>query len=289
MGWLARILVLLVTLGLGAAPPVVKVGVDFDYYPFEFRDAAGQVDGFSIDLLEAIAREERVRFVYEADTWVIVRRRLMAGELDMLSGMFRSKEREKVLAFSAPHLRVDYALFVRRGSGSPDTLEGMGNRPVLVQDGTHPYEWMKAQGNHGYPVPVETERQALAWLAQGQAAGAVVTQVGGLALVRELRITNLSSSPIPPLGLDYCFATAPVRQELLALLNRGLAKVRANGEYDRIHRKWFGLQGPPVPTPAGRAVAWHRLLAFGLGGGSLALAAGLFLLYRARTRRRAGS
>ena len=29
-------------------------------------------------------------------------------------------------------------------------------------------------------------------------------------------------------------------KEILKLLNEGIAKVRANGEYDRIYEKWFG-------------------------------------------------
>lgn len=275
---------LLVGIGLGAqapAPPPpdrpVVVGVDTDYFPFEFGDAQGRVGGFTVELLQAIARDEGLRLTFRPDAWTALRRDLDAGQIDLMAGMFRSPAREATLAFTQAHIQVDYAIFTRPGAPAFGSLEDLRGRSLFVQEATVIHERLVEMGFPGTIHPVASERMALLRLAGGSGDAAIVTQLGGNALMRELGLTQLRASGAPFRDLDYCFAAPRDRQDLVVRLDRGLAHLRATGEYDRIYRQWFGWSQPGGLERGLRIAAWVGLPLLAL--------LGLILLWNLTLRR----
>lgn len=223
-----------------APMPVLRVGVDADYPPFEYADERGWADGFTVDVARAVSRDLGIQMVFEPRPWPQLRRELTEGRLDFIAGMFRSAEREATLVFSRPHIRIDHALFVRREPGIPHRIQDFGPRTVFVPEATYVHEQWHLRGLPGTLVPVLTEREALRRLAAGDGHGAVVTRLGGLSLLRELRITNLELVDEVFERLDYCFATPKARRDLMVRLDASLERLRRSGELEDIRRKWFG-------------------------------------------------
>jgi len=257
-------------LGLGlqaqtpAAPPPPRplvVGLDADYYPFEFADAKGRASGFTVDLIQAIARDEGLNLEFHPGGWSDLREGLREGRIDVLAGMLRSPVREASHAFSAPHLQMDYALFTRKETAFLGSLEQLRGRKVLVQEATFIHEHLLEGGQGSLIRPLPTEREALIRLAMGEGDAAVVTQLGGNALLREHGFTNLQSKVLPLQDLDYCFAVLKDRSDLADMglidrLDRGMARLHASGEFDQIYRKWLGTPRQGRLPHVLRAVAW---------------------------------
>lgn len=246
--------------------PIV-IGVDEEYYPFEFSDSSHRADGFSVDLLKEIGREQGLEFHFRPDAWSVIRQEIDLGLIDAVSGMFRSKSREKTLVFSSPHLTVDYAIFVRKKTPQLQSEDDLHNQTVLLQDATVVHEHFSELQFPARIIPLRSDRIAIQQLAAGQGDAAVLTQLGGNALRRELNLTNIQQSSGPLMSLEYCFAAPKKNMALLQILDRGLAQLRENGEYDRIYRKWFG----PPPRRASlvqmlQIGAWFALPLLGLLG-----------------------
>ncbi|HEY7746014.1 MAG TPA: transporter substrate-binding domain-containing protein, partial [Desulfuromonadales bacterium] len=79
--------------------PVVVVGGDRGYPPYEFLDEEGQPSGFNVELTRAIARVMGMEVEVRLGAWSEMRRALARGEVDILQGMVPSKERAAEVDF----------------------------------------------------------------------------------------------------------------------------------------------------------------------------------------------
>ena len=57
---------------------------------------------------------------------------------------------------------------------------------------------------------------------------------------------NLAEAPVILSADNYGFAVKKGNKELRERLNKGLKGVIADGTYEKIHRKWFGVK-PDLP------------------------------------------
>ncbi|MEI7850011.1 MAG: transporter substrate-binding domain-containing protein, partial [Chloroflexota bacterium] len=64
----------------------------------------------------------------------------------------------------------------------------------------------------------------------------------GLALIRDLNLTNLGPSPVlvEAYQRPFSFAVRDGNQAVLERLNQGVSIIKATGQYDEIYKKWFG-------------------------------------------------
>ncbi len=83
--------------------PVLIIGDDINYPPYSFIDDNGQPAGFSIELIHAAADAMNYRVEYQLNKWNDVRNALEEDEIDAISGMFYSEEREELYSFTTPH------------------------------------------------------------------------------------------------------------------------------------------------------------------------------------------
>jgi ABC-type amino acid transport substrate-binding protein len=71
---------------------------------------------------------------------------------------------------------------------------------------------------------------------------AIVVHLAGVSPA-QLAEGKLTLTPEMAKAIDRAFppfAVAPERQELMEALDAGLKGLKENGEYDRIHKDWFG-------------------------------------------------
>lgn len=95
------------------------IGGNKDFAPFEFLNSEGNPNGFSIDLMKAVARQEGLNIKFNLGIWSDARSDLRDGKIDAVSEMLYSKEREKIFDFSVPYLIMSYMIFIRKGIIQP--------------------------------------------------------------------------------------------------------------------------------------------------------------------------
>lgn len=239
----------------GPASVRLRVGGDHDYPPYEFVQD-GQPTGFNIELIQAVAEVMDLRLEIQLGPWRQMRTALERGHLDVLAGMYYSKERDQTLDFCVPNVLVSPGLFVRNDSPIR-SFESLRGKEVIVQDGDVMHDLLERQGFVSHIVAVQDSAEALRLLASGKHDAALLSsKVQGLYLAHRFELTNLTvvSTGLPARRCG--FAVHEGNPALVQQLNEGLNILRATGKYREIYDKWFGVyESPAFAMPRSLRVA----------------------------------
>ena len=66
-------------------PTPLVVGINQDYWPYEFLNDRGQPDGFNVDMVRAVAGRMGLAVRFEAGPWAQVRQALESGRIHALA------------------------------------------------------------------------------------------------------------------------------------------------------------------------------------------------------------
>ena len=91
---------------------------EYDYPPFSIVRPDGTADGFSVQLLTEVTKAVGLGIKFKVGPWNKIKQALIDGNLDVLPLVSYSKERDKILDFTAPYLRMHGAIFVRKDQKS---------------------------------------------------------------------------------------------------------------------------------------------------------------------------
>ncbi len=223
---------------LSAVPLTIKG--DHKYPPYEYLDSDNRPAGFNVDITRAVAGEMGMDIRISLDSWTQVRSELESGTIDVLMGMFNTRERDKLVDFSIPHFIASYAVFVRKGSDIHSLSDAVG-KTIIVQNGDLGHDYV-VENKITQTLIVKTNVDAVfESLAAVQGDCAVVSRLQGLILIKEKGFDNLVAVGAPIIQRKYCLAVKEGNSNLLAKLNEGLSIIKTSGEYDRIYEHWFGV------------------------------------------------
>ena len=102
-------LIALCVLAAASAPSFSKtlaVAVDDNYPPYIFRNERGEIEGYLPDLWQLWEKQTGTTVRLMATDWALAQKRLHSGEADVIDTIFRTPEREKLLEFSPPYVKL---------------------------------------------------------------------------------------------------------------------------------------------------------------------------------------
>ena len=226
-----------------APMPTYTVGTDAAYAPFELQNEKGEIVGFSVDLLDAIAAKGGFAVKYVNTPWEGIFNSLQQGDRDLLiSSITITPERKQTMDFSDPYFDAVQLIAVK-ASSKVSKFEDLKGLRVGVQTGTTGDEVVsKLQGKTSTLTKrFESTPLALKELEAGGVDavvadnGVIDNYVANNAASQFKTVSDASFAPE-----QYGIAVKQGNGELLAMVNKGLAAIRADGTYDRIYAKYFG-------------------------------------------------
>jgi len=111
----------------------VRVGA-FNYYPAIFKDSDGEIKGFYVDAFSEIARLENLEITYVWGSWNEGLERIRSGEVDLLTSVAFTVEREKFMDYCrVPLLTVWGELYAPFGSEIDGIREVAGTRVGVMK------------------------------------------------------------------------------------------------------------------------------------------------------------
>ncbi len=270
---------------------VLRSASELDYPPFSLVTADGRADGFSVELLTAVARKSGLDITFAIGPWQNIKNDLIAGAIDVLPLVSHSKEREEVFDFSIPYLKMHGTIFVRSGNKDIKGEADIKDKQVLVMRGDTAHEYVVRKGLSDHLVLTDSYEEAFRLLSEGKHDAVVTQQLVGWQLIKKLGLKNVSDvsadrnadlkpfgAPLADFEQKFCIAVRKGDHELLARLNEGLATAIADGTYETLYAKWFGPILPPQTVDAKTVV---RSLVFVVVPSLLLMAlAGLWYLRR---------
>jgi two-component system cell cycle sensor histidine kinase/response regulator CckA len=227
----------------------LSVGMANDSFPYSYAAPDGQVRGFGVDLLNAVARVMNLPVRRISAPSRMIQERFREGEFDLLQALSQTAERQSYATFSVPYLTLQGALFVQKRNSPIRTLADFNGRKfVIIGANSIAEQFLRDHGVTVDPVVVSSTAEALRLVESGECAGVFASQLTTLSVIQRDGFRNIVmfDSPYSNYDIRHCFAVHPGDAELLARLNEGLAILHRTGEFDRIHNAWFGQFTSPV-------------------------------------------
>lgn len=222
--------------------PVIRLGVDPGFVPFEFIDKQGVYKGIAPDYLSLISEKTGLQFeAVKGLTWPEAYDLALAGDVDALSAVGKTAEREKHFLFSEPYYHFKRVIVTRDTDTEISGIEDLEGLTVATQRNSshHSYLQSNPKINLSLYDSVETALTAVA-------TGSEKAFVGNIAttnyLIRSNGLTNLRFIAFEAEKEQALhFAVRKDWPELISIINKALDTITEN-EKTAINKKWVDLE-----------------------------------------------
>ncbi len=225
--------------------PAIKVGSEVEFLPFAIVDEHGQADGFSVDLIKAVAKAMDLPIVITTGNWDTMWNGLISGHLDVLPIVAKSPERQELVDFSLSHTETFDAFFVRNGSPEIHAIKAAQGKKIVVMRSDAAHHALLEHKFQGEIVLVDNIPEGLKMVASGKYDAFLCSKLIGILAIKKHAIKGLTAGPlVPDYKRVFSFGVRKGADELREKLNQGLLIVKTSGDYDRIYEKWLGFDDP---------------------------------------------
>lgn len=218
----------------------ITVGSDIPYAPFEFGNNP-PYKGFDVDLVNAVAKELGRTAEFQNTSFDTIFRDLAQNKFDMVaSATTITKERMGEVDFSQPYFNADQSIMVKKGSPIK-TVADLAGTTVGAQTGTTGAAYAQNKTDAASVRTYGKIDDAFNALEAGQ-VDAVINDFP-ISEYATRSHTDLEVVATLPTGETYGFPF-PKGSSLRGEFNDALTKVKQDGTYAQIYKKWFN-QAPP--------------------------------------------
>lgn len=225
------------------AGEVLRIGTEGAYAPFNYTNADGTLGGFDIDIANAICDDMQMTCEIIAQDWDGIIPGLKAGKYDaIVAAMSVTPEREQQVSFTEPYFSNTLVFLAKKDSSfDPSNSNDINTNSIAAQRSTISSQWFEETypdanmklydtlsnafldlGSNRVDAMVSDKLPALEWL--GSTSGSHYVLKG-----EEIDIND-----------NFAIAVRP-GDELQTKINQALANIKADGTYDEINQKYFGI------------------------------------------------
>ncbi|UMZ73712.1 transporter substrate-binding domain-containing protein [Natranaerofaba carboxydovora] len=215
--------------------------VAYDPYlpPIQYKDDEGKAKGFSVDIIEKIAKENDFSIKYIPLSLKESRVALQNNEIDIILGINYTQELDDKVNFTESYFTSSAGLVVSQSNERIENVSDLTNTLVALQYGTVEYNFLKNLRRINYNV-TNNQVLALELLAKDRAEAYVGERYTQNYFLEETNMGEefkLVSSYVAP--IEYSMAVSLEDRELLGMLNSSLSDLRREGIYNEIYQNWF--------------------------------------------------
>src|SRR5690606_26618567 len=212
------------------------VATDTPFRSFEFKQD-GKYTGFDIDLWDAIAKQAGLKYSLRPMDFNGIIPGLQTRNLDVaLAGITIRDDRKKVIDFSDPYYESGLALLVNNDNNDIKTASDLDGKLVAVKIGTATVDYLQENVPGAKLKLFPNIDNAFLELATGRVDAVVhdtpnlqyFAKTGGQGRVKV--VGSLKSG-------DFYGIAFPKGSELVPAVNKALATIKSNGQYDAIYEK----------------------------------------------------
>ncbi len=255
------------------AHPIIRVGIDHNWFPIESVDENGRHFGVSASYLSLLEERLGVRFEidYSRRLWSDTMKAIEDKELDMLSRAAVTDKRQKSLAFSRPYLKQSIVIVANSDVGYVNDLGDLEGKRVAVVRSYATEEILRDRYPKIIPVMADTSLEALKKVSSGEAY-ACIEALGVVSyLIERHGIRHLKVVGETSYQYELAFAFREDWAMLASIADKVLASLTP-AEYEEIHGSWLVMEHD---DPINYRLVW------GIAG----FAALLFILIAYKNRR----
>ncbi|MEH6532116.1 MAG: arginine ABC transporter substrate-binding protein [Photobacterium frigidiphilum] len=225
-----------------AAQEEIKFAMEATYAPFEYVDENNQIQGFDVDLANALCKEINAKCSFHNQAFDSLIPALKFKRYDAaISGIDITEARQKQVSFTNPYYDNSAAFVAVEGKVANQAA--LSGKRVGVQNGSTHQSYLIDQMTGVTAVPYASYQDAFIDMQNGR----IDSVFGDTAVVAEWFKKNETLTYIGDqvtnqeyFGNGFGIAVNKKNEELVNQLNAALKTVKANGQYQEIFDKYFG-------------------------------------------------
>ncbi len=219
--------------------PVVTLGADYSWPPYDFVDRQGKHAGISADFLELISEKSGLKFEVRADVWSKTVEKMKVGAFDGLSCAVETQERKSYLDFSAPYISMPLVIIVQTDRDDVKTMASLEGKTVAVNKGAYLHEWLKER----YPkikLYLTTSNNASLEAVSSSKADAYIGNIAvATYIIKNRFLSNLKVvNKVPNMDTAVSVAITKKSPILKSIIDKSLASVTTK-EREEVLERWY--------------------------------------------------
>ncbi|WP_315568939.1 transporter substrate-binding domain-containing protein [Haemophilus parahaemolyticus] len=208
------------------------------YPPFETTNEKGEIIGFDVDITNAICKEIQANCSFKSLSFDGLVQAVKQKRIDgAISAMDITEARSKQVLFSDAYYDSSASFIALKGKADLNTAKNVG-----VQNGTTFQQYVVAEAKQYAPKAYNSIQDSILDLKNGR-IDLIFGDTAVLAdiLSKETDLTFVGEKVTNPkyFGNGLGIAINKGNKDLVDELNKGLATIKANGEYQKIYDKWM--------------------------------------------------
>ena len=248
-----------------AAADTWRVATEGTFPPFEFYNSqTGEIQGFEVDLVREMAKVMKKDLKLETMGFDAIIPAILSGTIDTgAAGFSITPERGKRVLFTIPFYKSGLTIVVPKGNPKNiESFDDLKGKKLSVQLGTTSMSFAK-KIEGAQVTTFNGAGDALLNMIAGNAdavinvgAGdALLNMIAGNAdaVINDKPVTDYimtqndqiaqNCEHLKPIATADLFAmvTAKKNKDLKAEMDKALKELKANGTFNKLHEKWFGV------------------------------------------------
>lgn len=221
-----------------ASADELVVATDTAFVPFEFKQD-GEYTGFDIEMWAAIAEELGADYELRPMDFAGIIPALQTGQVDVaLAGITIKPSRQEVIDFSDGYYDSGFRMMVAADSAIAG-WDDLAGKTLAVKTGTSASDWAEENLPDTELRKFPNIDNAYLELRTGRVDAAMHDTPNVLYYVATAGNGQVKAVGDQQMAHQYGIGF-PKGSELVGPVNAALAKMREDGRYDAIYKKWFG-------------------------------------------------
>ena len=262
---LACLLILFPILSLGLVKADTEktkyvIASDSSFAPFVFQDSSNQYTGIDMDLIKAIAEDQGFEIEITNPGFDAAINAVQSGQADgIIAGMSVTDARKETFDFSDSYYIANTILGVKESS-TISSYEDLNGKTVGVKNGTASQTFLtENQSKYGYKIKTFSDAASMYDSLNTGSIDAVMDDEPvikySISQGKKLK-TPIAGTPIGETAFAVKKGSNP---ELLEKFNKGLANLKANGEFQKILDKYLASDSTTTSSTANETTIWGLL------------------------------
>ena len=223
---------------VAASAQELTFAMEPSYPPFETTNEKGEIIGFDVDVANAICKEIQATCKFKGEAFDALIPNLRAKRFDAsISAIDITDARAKQVLFSDAYYDSTASYVTLKGKATLESAKNVG-----VQNGTTFQQYTVAETKQYTTKAYASLQSAILDLKSGRIDmifGDTAVLADMISKEPEMQFVGEKVANKKYFGNGLGIAMHKSNKELAEQLNKGLAAIKANGEYQKIYDKWM--------------------------------------------------
>ncbi|VTX62591.1 lysine/arginine/ornithine ABC transporter substrate-binding protein [Haemophilus haemolyticus] len=229
---------ILLGVSVAASAQELTFAMEPSYPPFETTNEKGEIIGFDVDVANAICKEIQATCKFKGEAFDALIPNLKAKRFDAsISAIDITDARAKQVLFSDAYYDSTASYVALKGKATLESAKNVG-----VQNGTTFQQYTVAETKQYITKAYASLQSAILDLKSGRIDmifGDTAVLADMISKEPEMQFVGEKVANKKYFGNGLGIAMHKSNKELAEQLNKGLAAIKANGEYQKIYDKWM--------------------------------------------------